>query len=120
MATKKKYEPHCPAQDCTGGREGHLHAATAEDVRLTPEVLARQADKVSIYLCDKCGFVWFQKPSSRPGFDPAPAGWWDNVRWPHVFHSAPFDLEIREENTRSFWEKHFSKLKKRRARGSRR
>jgi hypothetical protein len=115
VVIKKRYEPHCPLPGCSGGRQGRLYRTTADEVHLTPEVLERQEDKVFVYRCNHCGFVWFQTPSSRPGFDPIPAGWWDSVMWPGVFQQASLDLEIREENTRSFWEKRSSKLKNRRA-----
>ena len=119
MGGRKKYEPHCPAQNCIGGYEERLHQISAEAAHLTPEVLKRREDKSSIYRCSYCGFVWFQKSSTRPGLDPTPAGKWDSPQRPGEFYALPITFEIREQNTRAFWDEHFDKLRKSRAKSGR-
>jgi len=118
MARRKKYEPHCPAWDCQGGHEARLYPITAEAVRLTAEVLKRRRGESSVYRCNYCGFIWLQSPRSPVGFDPTPAGKLDSQSG--RFEELPITFEIREGNTRAYWNAHFEKLRKKRARPSHR
>lgn len=116
MGVRKIYEPHCPAADCGGGYAGRLHSVTAEAVHLPPDILERRGPNDSIYTCSYCQFIWFQRSSSRAGFDPTPAGYYDNFRWPNEFHAVAKSFRIRRENTRAFWEEYSEKLRERRER----
>ena len=116
MPTRKGYEPHCPAVDCSGGHADRLHLTTSEAVHMPPDVAARRKNSESIYVCSYCGLVWFQKATARPGFEARPAGWWDSIQWPWEFHPAGETYRIREQNTRDYWEEKREKRHRRRGR----
>lgn len=116
MGVRKQYEPHCPAADCSGGYAPRLHQVTAVAVHLPAEILERRGPNDSIYQCSYCQFIWFQRSSLRPGFDPTPAGYYDNFRWPNEFHPVAKSFSIRRENTRTYWEEYSETLRKRRER----
>jgi hypothetical protein len=99
----KKYQPHCPARNCSGGHGSRLHQVTAGKVNITQEVLSRRKSSDVIYRCSYCGFVWFQSSTSFPGFNPTPAGFYDNFQNPNVFIPIPEFYPIRDENTAEYW-----------------
>jgi hypothetical protein len=113
MPRSKKYEPHCP-EGCAGGRAGRLHQVMAENVKVPPEILSRKRPSDVIYRCSYCGFVWFQRSSSYPGYDPTPAGFYNDFRNPETFSPVPEDYRIREENTPIYWDRKREEYKKRR------
>lgn len=103
MPPRKTYEPHCPANDCSGGHAPRLHKVSAENVKITQEVLSRKKTEDEIYRCNYCGFVWFQSSSSRPGFDPTPAGFYGDFSNPDIFVAVAENYEIRRTNTPWYW-----------------
>lgn len=79
------------------------------------EVLARQQRQEQTWKCSYCGFVWFQKSSAMPGFDPVPAGFYHNFRFPDVeFQPVPATYRIKEQNTPHYWRDYREKLNHRR------
>jgi hypothetical protein len=115
MGVRKTYEPHCPAFDCSGGSSRRLHCTTAEAQHLTAEVLERLKPNDEIFRCSYWQFVWFQRSSSRPGFDPTPVGYYDNFRWPGLFQAVSTAFRVSRENTRAFWAD-YKRLRSRRER----
>jgi len=113
MPLRKAYQTHCP-NGCAGGLSGRLYPVIAENVKLTPEVLTRKGPSDLIYRCSYCGFVWFQRSSSHPGYDPTPAGFYDDFRNPNAFSPVPEDYSIREENKPIYWDKKREQYRKRR------
>ena len=113
MPRRKTYETHCP-NGCAGGLTGGLHRVIADNVKLTPEVLSRKRPSDLIYRCSYCGFVWFQRSSSYPGYDPTPAGFYSDFRNPDTFSPVPEDYRIREENTPIYWDQKREQYRKRR------
>ena len=88
----------------------------AETVHLPAEILERREPNDSIYQCSYCQFIWFQRSSSRPGFDPTPVGYYDNFRWPNEFHPVGWSFRVRQENTPAYWAAYDERLRKRRER----
>jgi hypothetical protein len=116
MGSRKTYEAHYPAADCSGGSEVRLHRVSGESVEFSPEALERKQQGDSIYSCSYRQFVWFQSSASRPGFDPTPAGYYENFRWPNEFHMVPRSFSIRQQNTSSHWYAYEEGLRKQRER----
>jgi hypothetical protein len=115
MPRTKRYEPHCPSTQCSGGYSHRLGKTSAESVEMPPDMLARREGTDLIYRCSYCGFVWFQSSASYPGFDPTPAGFYDNFMAPSEFVPVPQTYRIREENTSNYWrEKQERRLKRKR------
>ena|SRR5258708_1563756 len=115
MPRRKIYEPHCPAYNCSGGYAHRLHKVSAEGVHMPADVLAAKPPLHEIYSCSYCQFVWFQSTASFPGFDPTPAGFYDNFLRPQEWISTP-DYQIREENTPQYWRARAQKNAKRKRR----
>jgi hypothetical protein len=90
------------------------YRATA--LELSPEALERKQQGDNIYSCSYCQFVWFQSSASRPGFDPTPAGYYENFRWPNEFHIVPISFSIQPQNTSSYWYAYEEGLRKQRER----
>jgi hypothetical protein len=119
MAARKTYEPHCPAADCSGGHSNRLFRVNDGHVDLMPaDMLSRRTGLSEVWGCGYCHFVWFQSSASFPGFDPTPAGFHGNFRWPEEeFHPVSATYGIRKENTTGFWRE--LGAKRARGRGSR-
>jgi hypothetical protein len=86
----------------------------AENVKVPLEILSRKGPSDVIYRCSYCGFVWFQRSSSYPGYDPIPAGFYNDFRNPDAFSPVPEDYRVREENTPIYWDRKREQYKKRR------
>jgi len=115
MPPTKTYQPHCPADDCTGGHASRLHPVTAEAVHITSDILVRKQPRDKIFRCNYCGFVWFQSSSSPPGFNPTPAGLYGTSSNPDKFTPVSEQFKIRQENTPHYWNKpRQQRLKRRR------
>jgi hypothetical protein len=98
MSPAKKYQPHCPASDCSGGHANRLNKAPHTLIAALPaEILARHrpADD-KIYRCNYCGLVWFQSSERLIGFDPLPLGHYDVGH--SRFYPITQDFKIRESN----------------------
>jgi hypothetical protein len=119
MPKRKEYIPHCPA-NCAGGHIGRLYEVTPEFAKITQEVLSRRGDTNQIYRCGYCGLVWFQKSSRKLGFEPIPAGFFDNFTNPNEFVAVAVDFPIRPQNTREYWDNYREKAQKRRGQRGRR
>ena len=104
MRARRGYVPHCPARDCEGGDESQLYEVRDPgSVGLTPDILRRRAEGDATWRCLHCGFIWFQKASSPPGFEAKPAGYFDHYERPDEFFSVRAGYPIRDKNERWYW-----------------
>lgn len=115
MGAKKIYDPHCPSPSkCDGGTGSRLYKTDAAAVHLTPDVLQRKGFDDEVWRCSYCGFVWFQNPENKAGFEATPVGHYDTGKPPaEGFTPVPDDFGIREMNTRAYWAAREAKLRKR-------
>jgi len=93
------YEPHCPSPACAGGDKNKLRHIKGNPGWLPPEVCALRKEDQILYRCSYCGLVWFQEASKRPGIDPYPVGYYDDLD--QVFLKGNY--RIREQNTTFYW-----------------
>jgi hypothetical protein len=120
MGVCKRYEPHCPAVDCNGGRVGRLHTILPSvEKEIPPDVLNRRSPEMETWQCGYCGFVWFQLPKYPPGFEAIPAGKWDSNSAPGKFSPVKPTYAIREQNTKDHWTTYEERLARRRKGGRR-
>jgi hypothetical protein len=99
----KRYEPHCPAPDCTGGYVNRLKELIAKPDWLPTEILEAKKETEEIYRCNYCGLVWFQESTKQKGFDARPVGFYDDFISPGKFRPISEHYRIRKENTSYYY-----------------
>ena len=103
MLRIRSYEPHCPSPKCTGRNRSKLYQIRGKPNWLPLEGWANKKDDEILYRCTYCGLVWFQEKAKRPGFDPRPIGYYDDLQHPWEFVSLKSEYRIREQNTSRYW-----------------
>lgn len=100
MPPRKTYVPRCPESHCPSLTGPKLRRVTAEEINM-PEEVSVPKDARDRYVCGDCGFVWFQKRRSPPGFGPTPAGYYREGK----FTPDVSGILIRQENTPAYYKR---------------
>ena len=93
MLTAKKCQPHCPATDCSGGSEDHLHKFPRKLIQNATLERMRAIDNET-YRCSYCSLVWAQSNTRMLGVDPLPLGYYESLDHPGFVPST--QIKIRE------------------------